>query len=108
MSRARPLVPAHAYSLLFGGGLVLTGLIGLTGLLDTSTPHDLAHVASGAPGVLAWRRPAALARAYALALAVVYTVLALAGLEPVLHGLIALVGFAAFAASPQRRPASAA
>lgn len=101
------MTPARLYALLFGVGLVLTGLLGFSPLLDLTAAHNLAHIATGVPGVLAFRAGNEPSRLYAVALAAVYAGLALAGMEPLLHGAIAVAGVAAWAGSAQGRPASA-
>jgi predicted small integral membrane protein len=98
---------------------------GVLGVLDVNGWHNLVHIASGALGLLAWRAGAATSRQYALALGLVYLVVVvwgfivgdngeILGLIPVntedniLHLLISLLGFGAYAASADRRPARAA
>src|SRR3712207_4402482 len=88
------------------------------GILAVNGWHNVVHIASGALGLLAAPR-ADLARTYALGLAIVYTVVAVWGFalgdggaildivpvnteDNVLHALIALAGFGAFAASSPR------
>jgi hypothetical protein len=99
------------------------------GILDVNGWHNVVHLASGVAG-LALAGSYAGARSYALGLAVVYTVVAVWGFvlgdneailnfvpvnteDNVLHALIAVAGFAAYAATPSvqapsTRPAPAA
>jgi hypothetical protein len=88
------------------------------GILDVNGWHNVVHIASGALGLAAASRPRS-ARTYAIGLAVVYTVVAIWGFiigsgdailtivpvnteDNVLHALIAIAGYAAFAASSPR------
>jgi hypothetical protein len=88
------------------------------GILDVNGWHNVVHILSGAAG-LALMGTAARARTYAIGLAVVYTVVAIWGFaigdhhsilgflpvnteDNVLHALIALAGYAAYAASAPR------
>jgi hypothetical protein len=88
------------------------------GILDVNGWHNVVHILSGAAG-LALMGTAARARTYAIGLAVVYTVVAIWGFaigdhhsilgfipvnteDNVLHTLIALAGYAAYAASAPR------
>jgi hypothetical protein len=129
--------PAQVYALLIGAVLVVAGIIGffyssafgspgntdaVFGILNVNGWHNLVHIASGAVG-LALAGTAVRARAYALGLAVVYTVVAIWGFiigdgdailsivpvnteDNVLHALIALAGYAAYAASAPRETAA--
>ena len=91
------------------------------GILAVNGWHNVVHIASGALGLLAAPKPAA-ARTYAIGLAIVYTVVTIWGFalgdggaildivpvnteDNVLHLLIALAGFGAFAASSPRETA---
>src|SRR3954463_13786995 len=91
---------------------------GVLGILDVNGWHNVVHILRGAAG-LALRGPAAGARAYAIGLALVYPVVAIWGFaigdgesilgflpvnteDNVLHALIAVAGYAAFAASAPR------
>ena len=93
------------------------------GILDVNGWHNVVHILSGAAG-LALMGTAAGARTYAIGLAVVYTVVAIWGFiigdgesilgfipvnteDNVLHALIALAGFAAYAGSAPRETARA-
>ena len=86
------------------------------GILDVNAWHNLVHIASGAAG-LALMGSYANARLYAIGLALVYTVVAIWGFvigdgeailglipinteDNILHALIALAGFGAYAATP--------
>jgi hypothetical protein len=91
------------------------------GILDVNGWHNVVHILSGAAGLaLAGSLPRA--RLYAIGLAIVYTVVAIWGFAignhesilgfiPVntednfLHALIAVAGYAAYAASPSRQTA---
>src|SRR4051812_6206137 len=93
------------------------------GILDVTGWPNIVHILSGAAG-LALMGTAARARTYAIGLAVVYTVVAIWGFaigdgesilgfipvnseDNVLHALIAIAGYAAFAASAPRPVAAA-
>src|SRR3954463_3604773 len=88
------------------------------GILDVNGWHNVVHVLSGVAG-LALMGTAAGARTYAIGLAVVYTIVAIWGFaigdgesilgflpvnteDNVLHALIALAGYGAYAASAPR------
>src|SRR4051795_8245434 len=120
--------PAQVFALVIGAVLVLAGIIGffyssafgspgkvdgVLGILDVNGWHNVLHILSGVAG-LALMGTAAGARAYALGLAVVYTIVAIwgfilgdghaiLGFLPVktednfLHTLIAVAGYAAYA-----------
>ncbi|MEA2373976.1 MAG: hypothetical protein QOD53_439 [Thermoleophilaceae bacterium] len=122
--------PAQLYALIIGATLVIAGIIGffysssfgspgrtddVFGILSVNGWHNVVHIASGALGLLALSYAAS--RKYALGLALVYTVVtvwgviigngeSILGLVPVntedtvLHAIIALAGFAAYAATP--------
>lgn len=94
------------------------------GILDVNGIHNVIHIASGLLGLLAWRAGALASRQYALGFGLVYLVVAIwgfavgdggeiLGLVPVntedniLHVLISLLGLGAYAASGDRRPATA-
>jgi hypothetical protein len=98
---------------------------GVLGVLDVNGWHNLVHIASGALGLAAWRAGAATSRLYALVLGAVYLVVAVWGFivgdageilgvipvnteDNILHLLISLLGFGAYAASADRRPARVA
>src|SRR3954463_9191553 len=130
--------PAQIFALVIGAVLVLAGIIGffyssafgspgevdgVLGILDVNGWHNVVHILSGAAG-LALMGTAAGARAYAIGLALVYTVVAIWGFaigdgesilgflpvkteDNVLHALIAVAGYAAFAASAPRPVAAA-
>ena len=89
---------------------------GVLGILDVNGWHNLVHIGSGALG-LAVAGSYAASRTYALGLAAVYTVVAVWGFivgdgdailemipvnteDNVLHALIALAGYGAYAATP--------
>jgi len=93
------------------------------GILDVNGWHNIVHILSGAVG-LALFTSAAGARTYAIGLAVVYTIVAIWGFvigdgesilgfipvnteDNVLHALIALTGYGAFAASGVEAPGTA-
>src|SRR4051812_32320220 len=93
------------------------------GILDVNGWHNVVHILSGAAG-LALASSVPRARLYAIGLAVVYTVVAIWGFaigdgesilgfipvnteDNVLHALIALAGFAAYAGSAPRDTARA-
>ena len=126
--------PAQLYALIIGAVLVLAGIVGffysaafgspghtdaVLGILDVNGWHNVVHILSGVAG-LALMGTAAGARAYALGLAVIYTIVAIwgfilgdhqsiLGFLPVntednfLHALIAVAGYAAYAASAATR-----
>ena len=94
------------------------------GILDVNGIHNVIHIASGIAGLLAWRAGALASRQYALIFGLIYLAVAIwgfalgdggeiLGLVPVntednvLHVLIALLGLGAYAASGDRRPATA-
>ena len=126
--------PAQLYVLVFGVVLVVEGIVGffyepeftndesvrdaVFGILDVNGWHNVVHILSGVAG-LALMGTAARARAYAIGLAAVYTIVAIWGFaigngesilgflpvnteDNVLHALIAVAGYAAFAASVPR------
>src|SRR3954464_3923682 len=131
--------PAQMFAVVIGAVLVLAGIIGFfysspfgspgkgdggLGILDVNGWHSVVHILSGAAG-LALMGTAAGARAYAIGLALVYTVVAIWGFaigdgesilgfipvnteDNVLHALIALAGYAAFFASAPRTAGSPA
>jgi hypothetical protein len=95
---------------------------GVLGILDVNGWHNLVHILSGALGLAAWRAGAATSRQYALGLGVVYLLVAIWGFaigdgeeilgiipvnteDNILHILISLLGFAAYAASGDTRTA---
>jgi hypothetical protein len=125
--------PAQVFALVIGAVLVVAGIIGffyssafgspgkvdgVLGILDVNGWHNVVHILSGAAG-LALMGTAAGARAYAIGLAVVYTLVAIWGFaigdgesilgflpvnteDNVLHALIAVAGYGAYAASAPR------
>ena len=129
--------PARLYALIVGAGLVFTGIIGffyeaeftndksvrdaVFHIFDVNGWHNLVHVVTGALGLLALAAGAYAARAYALGLGAVYTVVAIWGFivgdgdsilsivpvnteDNVLHLLIGLLGIAAGVAKPREAP----
>jgi NAD/NADP transhydrogenase beta subunit len=122
--------PAQLYALAIGATLVVAGIVGffysssfgdpgkvddVFGILSVNGWHNVVHIASGVVGLLALSYAAS--RVYALGLAVVYTVVTIWGIiigsgdsilsiipvnteDTVLHAIIALAGFAAYAATP--------
>ncbi len=87
----------------------------LLGLFPVNWLHNLAHIGIGAAGLASYRNPAG-ARSYALAIGVLYLVLALVGLilptffgllplgswDITLHALTAILALGAYYASPAR------
>jgi hypothetical protein len=89
------LTPARLYAVVFGGVLVVAGIIGffyestftddesvrdaVFGILDVNGWHNVVHIATGALGLLAFAAGAYAARAYALGLGAVYIVVAIWG-----------------------------
>ena len=137
--------PAQVYALVIGATLAVAGVIGffysgdfstgdatkdpanrdaVFGLLDVNGWHNLVHLGSGLVGLACWRSFAA-ARAYAIGLGAVYTVVTILGFiagdgdsilallpvnteDNVLHLVIALVGLAVGLGSPTApRPTTA-
>jgi hypothetical protein len=102
-----PAVPkrtyAQTYALVFGWGLLAVGVLGLVGVLDLSTWHNLLHVISGLAGLMTVRSYPG-ARIYALAFGAIYVLAAALGLGggegAVLHTLIGAAGIAAGLATP--------
>ena len=130
--------PAKTYALVVGAALTVAGIIGffyessftdaetqrdaVFGLLDVNGWHNVVHLATGLLG-LAMARRADTARTYALALGIVYLVVAIWGFaegdggtilgiipinteDNILHLLISLAGFGAYAASAPEREAT--
>jgi hypothetical protein len=127
--------PAQLYALVFGVVLLIAGIIGFAysasfgspgevdsvfGILDVNAWHNIVHIATGALGLLLFRRAA---REYALGLGAVYVVVAIWGFiigdgesilgfipinteDNVLHLVIGLAGLAAGLAT-QRAVAAA-
>jgi hypothetical protein len=95
--------PAQTYALVFGLGLLAAGILGLTGVLDLSTWHNLLHVVSGVAGLMAVRSYPR-ARLYALVFGAVYVLAAAFGLGggegAVLHALVGATGLGAGLATP--------
>ena len=128
--------PSQLYALTIGATLVIAGIVGffysssfgdpgkvddVFGILSVNGWHNVVHIASGAIGLLALGYAAS--RNYALGLAIVYTVVtvwgtivgngeSILGIVPVntedtvLHAIIALAGFAAYAVTPAAQPAT--
>jgi Domain of unknown function (DUF4383) len=121
--------PARTFAGVFGAVYLIVGAVGfaVTGasqathqliVFDINALHNVVHLAIGALGVVAFASGAVASRAYALGLAVVYAVVAVAGLAaqpflgiiPVggadiaLHTGTAAVALAAFLASGRRQP----
>src|ERR671935_1922181 len=124
--------PARLYAGLVGATLVIAGIIGffysasfgspgdvdaVFGILDVNGWHNVVHILTGVLGLLAFGAGAYAARQYALALGVVYIVVAIWGFivgsgdsilsiipvnteDNVLHLLLGLTGLAAGAATP--------
>jgi hypothetical protein len=125
--------PARLYAGVVGAVLVVAGIIGffyeaeftsdeqvrdaVFGILDVNGWHNLVHIAIGALGLIAFAAGAYAARTYALALGLVYVVVAAWGFivgdgdsilsiipvnteDNVLHLALGLLGLAAGAASP--------
>jgi Domain of unknown function (DUF4383) len=125
--------PARLYAGVVGAVLVVAGIIGffyeaeftsdeqvrdaVFGILDVNGWHNLVHIATGALGLIAFAAGAYAARTYALALGLVYVVVAAWGFivgdgdfilsiipvnteDNVLHLALGLLGLAAGAASP--------
>lgn len=120
--------PAQLYALVLGVVLTVAGIIGffyssafgspgetdaVLGILDVNGWHNIVHLATGLVGLAAVK---AFAREYALGLGVVYLVVAIYGFaigdgesllgfipvnteDNVLHLLISLAGFGAYAAT---------
>ena len=132
--------PAQLYALVVGAVLLIAGIIGFAysasfgspgevdavfGILDVNAWHNIVHIATGALGLLLFRTAA---REYALGLGAVYVIVAIWGFvigngesilgfipinteDNILHLLLAVGGFAAYAASSpagERRPAQPA
>ena len=89
------------------------------GILDVNGFHNVVHIASGLLGLLAFQAGAAASRTYALGLGVVYLLVAVWGFvigsgesilsiipvnteDNILHLIIAIAGFAAYAMSADR------
>jgi hypothetical protein len=87
--------PARAYSLLIGAVLVVAGVIGffyepqftsdesvrdaVFGVLDVNGWHNLVHIATGVLGLVAFAAGVAASRLYAVALGLVYAIVAIWG-----------------------------
>ncbi|MGH7749300.1 MAG: DUF4383 domain-containing protein [Candidatus Dormibacteria bacterium] len=119
--------PVKAFAGVFGAVYLLVGVVGfavtgasqqthqLLGLFDLNALHNVVHIAIGALGLAAYAGGVSVARSYALGLAVVYAVVAVAGFLPqqflgiipiggadiALHTGTAVVALAAFMASRQ-------
>jgi Domain of unknown function (DUF4383) len=131
--------PARLYAGLVGATLVVAGIIGffyssdfgspgdvdaVFGILDVNGWHNVVHILTGALGLLAFSAGVYAARQYALALGVLYLIVAawgfivgdgdqILGIIPVntednvLHLLIGLTGLAAGFATAEARTAPA-
>ena len=119
--------PARLFAGVFGAVYLLVGALGfavtgasqathqLLGIFDLNALHNVVHLAIGGLGLAAFAAGVAVSRSYALGLAVVYGVVAIAGFLPqqflgiipiggadiVLHTGTAVVALAAFMASRQ-------
>lgn len=116
--------PARTFAGVFGAVYLIVGAVGfaVTGasqathqliVFDVNALHNVVHLAIGALGVAAFTAGAVASRSYALGLAVVYAVVAVAGLaaqpflgiipiggaDIALHAGTAVVALAAFLAS---------
>jgi hypothetical protein len=135
--------PARLYAGVVGATLVVAGIIGffynsqftsdesardaVFGVLDVNAWHNIVHILTGLAGVLAFRAGAAASRTYALAIGVVYVLVAIWGFaigsgdsilgiipinteDSILHLLLGVGGLGAGFASPapERRRAVAA
>lgn len=129
--------PARLYALLFGVALTVAGIIGffyeseftsdeavrdsVFGVLAVNGWHNLVHLLTGLLGLVAYSAGAYAARTYALALGLVYIVVAIWGFivgdgdsilsivpvnteDNVLHLIIGLAGVAAGAVSTEAAP----
>src|SRR5919197_128448 len=124
--------PARLYAGLVGATLVVAGIIGffysasfgspgdvdaVFGILDVNGWHNVVHILTGALGLLAFSAGVYAARQYALALGVVYVIIAIWGFivgdgdqilsiipvnteDNVLHLLIGIAGIGAGLATP--------
>ena len=144
MGRADRSTPAMLYAGVVGAVLVVAGIIGffynaeftsdesvrdaVFGVLDVNGWHNVVHILTGALGLLAYGAGAYAARTYALAMGIVYLVVAAWGFivgsgdsilsiipvnteDNVLHLLIGLAGLGAglaTAAAPTGAPADPA
>lgn len=125
--------PAKLFAGVFGAVYLLVGVVGfavtgasqathqLLGVFDLNALHNVVHLAVGGLGLAAFAGGVAVSRSYALGLAVVYGVVAIAGFLPqqflgiipiggadiVLHTGTAVVALAAFMASRQSAPRTA-
>jgi hypothetical protein len=132
--------PARLYAGLVGATLVVAGIVGffysadfgspgdvdaVFGILDVNGWHNVVHILTGALGLLAFGAGAYAARQYALALGVIYIVVAVWGFiigsgdsilgfipvnteDNVLHLLIGIAGLAAGLATAEARTAAPA
>src|SRR5215218_1878976 len=132
--------PAQLYALLFGATLVAAGILGffyssdfgdpgdvdaVFGILDVNGWHNVVHILTGALGLLAFSAGLYAARQYALALGVVYLVVAAWGFiigdgdsilsiipvnteDNVLHLLLGIAGVGAGLATAEARTAAPA
>jgi hypothetical protein len=133
--------PAKLYAGVVGATLVVAGIIGffysasfgspgdvdaVFGILDVNAWHNLVHIATGLLGLAAFSAGAYASRTYAIAIGVVYIVVAIWGFiigdgesilgfipinteDNVLHLLLGVGGLTAWYASPRElspRPAS--
>jgi len=129
--------PARLYAGLAGATLAVAGIIGffyssdfgspgnvdaVFGILDVNGWHNVVHILTGVLGLLAFSAGAYAARQYALALGVLYVIVAVWGFvvgdgasilgiipvnteDNVLHALIGVAGLAAGLATAGARPA---
>jgi hypothetical protein len=124
--------PAQLYAGLVGAVLVVAGIVGffysssfggpgdvddVFGILSVNAWHNLVHLGSGAAGLIAFAAGARASRTYALAIGLVYIVVAIWGViigqdnilgfipvnteDTVLHAILGVVGVAAGLASPE-------
>ena len=132
--------PSMLYAGVVGATLVVAGIIGffynatftsdesvrdaVFGVLDVNGWHNVVHILTGVLGLLAFRAGAYAARTYAMALGVVYLVVAVVGFavgdgdsilsivpvnteDNVLHLLLGVAGVGAWLATPAEARASA-
>ena len=124
--------PAQLYAALVGAVLVVAGIIGffysssfggpgdvddVFGILSVNAWHNLVHLGSGVVGLIAFAAGARASRTYALAIGLVYIVVAIWGViigqdnilgfipvnteDTVLHAVLGVVGVVAGLASPE-------
>jgi hypothetical protein len=125
--------PARSFAGVFGAVYLLVGVVGffVTGasaathqlvIFDLNALHNVVHLAIGALGLAAYAGGETVSRKYALGLAAVYGVVAIAGFAPqqflgilpiggadiALHAATAVVALAAFVASGRQLRAARA